>query len=154
MAKNGFYVKLGNGSSKCQHVYVRNIAFAHILAAAELINGNKKIAGNAYFITDGPGSNFFGFFDQIVEGAGYKIFPKNFRIPKWPAFAIASIVEFFAFILRPIKKTNPEFSRFAVMYTCNDFTFTSDRAKTDFGYEPKYLKEEAIERTIEFYKKG
>ena len=30
MAKKGFYVRLGNGRSKCQHVYVRNIAHAHV----------------------------------------------------------------------------------------------------------------------------
>jgi nucleoside-diphosphate-sugar epimerase len=60
--------------------------------------------------------------------------------------------EFIAFILRPIKHYNPKFSRFAVVYTCTDFTFSSDRAKKDFGFEPKYSVEEAIERTAEHYK--
>ncbi len=77
MAKTGFYVRLGNGKSKCQHVYVGNMAHAHVLAANALLQNNKKIMGNAYLITDGPGSNFFKFFDKIVSGAGYKIFPKN-----------------------------------------------------------------------------
>jgi len=152
MAKGGFYVRLGNGKAKCQHVYVRNMAHAHVLAAAELMKGNKNILGNSYLITDGPGSNFFTFFDQIVSGAGYKIFPKNLWIPKWLAYLMGSISEFFAWMISPIKKYNPKFSRFAVIYTCNDFTFNSEKAKKDFGWEPKYSMQKAIENTIRYYK--
>jgi nucleoside-diphosphate-sugar epimerase len=154
MAKTGFYVRLGNGKSRCQHVYVGNMAHAHVLAANALLENNEKIIGNAYLITDGPGSNFFTFFDKIVLGAGYKIFPKNFWIPKWLAYAMGSVSEFMAWIISPVKKYNPKFSRFAVIYTCNDFTFNSNRAKTDFGWEPKYSTPEAIEKTISYYKKS
>ncbi len=154
MAKSGFYVRLGNGQSKCQHVYVRNMAHAHVLAANALLNGNKKILGNAYLITDGPGSNFFTFFDQIVAGAGYKIFPKNLWLPRWLAYLMGSISEFVAWMVSPVKKYNPKFSRFAVIYTCNDFTFKTNKAKNDFGWEPKYSTEQALENTIRFYKKG
>jgi nucleoside-diphosphate-sugar epimerase len=128
------------------------MAHAHILAANALFQHNKKILGKAYLITDGPGSNFFNFFDQIVIGAGYKIFPNNLWIPKWLAFTMGAFAEFGAWIISPIKKYNPKFSRFAVVYTCNDFTFSSDRAKADFGWAPKYQTPEAIENTIRYYK--
>lgn len=153
MAKSGFYVRLGNGKSKCQHVYVGNMAHAHVLAANALLQNNEKVLGKAYLITDGPGSNFFTFFDQIVSGSGYKLFPKNLWIPKWLAFVMGSASEFVAWLISPVKKYNPKFSRFAVIYTCNDFTFNSNRAKNDFGWEPKYSTPEAIEKTIYFYKK-
>lgn len=153
MAKNGFYVRLGNGKSKCQHVYVGNMAHAHVLAAYALLQNNEKVLGKAYLITDGTGSNFFTFFDQIVAGAGYKIFPKNLWIPHWLAFAMGSVSEFVAWLVSPIKKYNPKFSRFAVIYTCNNFTFNSNRAKNDFGWEPKYSADQSIENTISYYKK-
>lgn len=153
MAKTGFYVRLGNGKSKCQHVYVENMAHAHVLAANALLQKNEKVIGNTYLITDGPGSNFFTFFDKIVVGAGYKIFPKNRWIPQLLAFAMGSISEFIAWLVSPIKKYNPKFSRFAVIYTCNDFTFNSNKAKTDFGWKPKYSTPAAIENTINYYKK-
>ena len=153
MAKSGFYVRLGNGKSLCQHVYVGNMAYAHVLAVAALLSGNKKVLGKAYLITDGPASNFFKFFDQIVIGAGYRIFPKNLWLPKWFAYSLGSISEFIAWLVSPIKKYNPKFSRFAVIYTCNDFTFKTNRAKEHFGWEPKYSKEIAIENTISFYQK-
>ncbi len=152
MAKNGFYVRLGNGEAKCQHVYVRNMAHAHILIAKAFKDKNEVVNGNVYFITDGPGTNFFKFFDQVVEGAGYKIWPKNLWLPQWLAYFIGSLTEFYAWIISPIKKTNPKFSRFAVAYTCSDFTFNASKAKRDFGYVPKYSEEEGLLRTIAFYK--
>ena len=153
MAKSGFYVRLGNGKSKCQHVYVGNMAYAHILATAALWKGKSKIAGGTYFITDGDASNFFKFFDKVVAGAGYNIFPKNLWLPKGPAYAIGSISEFIALLRRPVKKYNPKFSRFAVTYTCTDFTFSAKKAEKDFGFRPKYSRREALTKTIGYYKK-
>jgi len=153
MAKTGFYVRLGNGKSKCQHVYVGNMAYAHIQVARNLLDNNKKVEGSIYFITDGSGYNFFSFFDQIVERSGYRIWPRNLWLPRWIAYAIGSFLEFIAFLFRPIKHYNPKFSRFAVIYTCTDFTFSSNQAEQDFGYKPKYSYEDAMERTVTYYRK-
>jgi nucleoside-diphosphate-sugar epimerase len=153
MAKGGFYVQLGNGKSKSQHVYGGNIAWAHILAAHSLLTGNKEINGKAYFITDGPGSNFFTFYTSIVEAAGYKIRPRNFWIPRGIALVLGFLSEGVAFMIRPIKKYQPKMSRFAVIYTCSDFTFTSARANRDFGFKPKYDQQEAFDRTVRYYKR-
>jgi sterol-4alpha-carboxylate 3-dehydrogenase (decarboxylating) len=153
MAKTGFYIRLGNGKSKCQHVYVGNMAYAHVLLAKALMEDSQAIRGNVYFITDGPGTNFFKFFDKIIIGIGYKFWPKNLWLPKWIAYPMASISEFIALMARPVKSYNPKFSRFAVTYTGTDFTFNSYRAKIDFGFTPKYTEQEAIEKTIQFYKK-
>lgn len=151
MANKGFYVRLGNGKARCQHVYVGNMAHAHVQLASALYNGNEKVADQIYFITDGEGSNFFRFFDQIVSGAGYKIFPKNLWLPKGLAYTIGWLSEVFAIAIRPIKKVYPKFSRFAVVYTCTDFTFSSRKAKVDFDYKLKYSTEEAMKRTIAYY---
>jgi nucleoside-diphosphate-sugar epimerase len=152
MAKGGFYVRLGDGSSRSQHVYVRNMAWAHVLAVKGLLEQNSAIAGQAYFITDGPPENFFRFFDRIVEGAGYRIRPKNFWIPRNIAYFMGTVSELIAFLVRPVKKYTPKFSRFAVIYTCSDFTFTSAKAQKDFGFEPKYSAEEAYRLTVEHYR--
>jgi nucleoside-diphosphate-sugar epimerase len=152
MAKTGFYVRLGNGKSICQHVYVGNMAYAHVLAAAEMWKGNKKLSGEIFFITDGEGTNFFKFFDQVVRGAGYKIFPKNLWLPKGLAWTIGSISEVVAIAISPIKKYNPTFSRFAVTYTCTDFTFSAKKAEEHFGFKPKYSTNQALENTIAYYK--
>lgn len=153
MAKGGFYIRLGNGKSRCQHVYVGNIAYAHILAALALLANNNTIAGNAYFITDGPGSNFFSFYDRIIEEADYRIWPKNLWLPWGFAMMLGILSEALAFLVRPVKKYTPKMSRFAVTYTCTDFTFNSEKARKDFGFVPKYSEEEAFDRTVAFYRK-
>jgi nucleoside-diphosphate-sugar epimerase len=151
MAKGGFYVRLGNGKAKCQHIYVGNIAIGHLQAAAALIAGNDHIGGEVYFMTDAQGSNFFEFFDQVVIGAGYRIWPKNLWIPRPIAFAMGSMSEFFALLIRPFKKYHPKFSRFAVVYTCTEYTFNHNKARNDFGFKPRYSQQEALARTIEYY---
>lgn len=153
MARKGFYVRLGNGRSKCQHVYVGNMAHAHVLAVKALLEKEPVVAGKVYFITDGPGTNFFSFFDPIVTGAGYRIFPKNLWLPEGLAYAIGSISEFFAWLVRPIVRYYPKFSRFAVTYTCTDFTFSSAKAEKELGFRPKYSQAEALKRTVEYYRK-
>jgi len=153
MAKSGFYTRIGNGTALSQHVYSGNMAWAHVLAAKALVDGNKNICGNAYFITDIESSNFFNFFDEIVSKSGYKIWPKNLWLPKGLSYFLGTVSEYIAFAVRPIKYYNPKFSRFAVMYTSTDFTFSAEKAKRDFGFGPKYSKEEALKRTVAFFRK-
>ncbi len=152
MAKGGFYIRLGNGKSRSQHVYVGNIAYAHVLAASALLANNNAVAGNVYFITDGPGSNFFTFYDRIISEAGYRIWPKNLWLPRGLAMTLGILSETFAVLIRPVKRYTPKMSRFAVTYTCTDFTFNSEKARKDFGFVPKYNAEVAFERTVQFYK--
>lgn len=151
MAKGGFYIRLGNGKSKSQHVYVGNVAYAHILAGKALINNNEAVFGQCYFVTDSEGKNFFKFFDHIVQESGYKIWPPNLWIPKWLGLGLGAISELVAKAIRPIKYYNPRLSRFAVLYTCSNFTFNSKKALNDFNYIVKYDPTEAIEKTCQYY---
>jgi nucleoside-diphosphate-sugar epimerase len=154
MARKGFYVRLGNGKSRCQHAYVGNVAHAHVLAAAALLDGNGTIAGRAYFITDGPPSNFFTFFDAFVEAAGYSIRPRNAWLPRWFAYALGCISESVAFLLRPVHRYAPKMSRFAVTYTCTDYTFRPDRAEKELGFRPRYSRQEAFDRTVAYFRRN
>ncbi len=47
---------------------------------------------------------------------------------------------------------NPKVSRFAVNYTCNDFTCTSAAAERDFGFIPVYSTGQAMSRTIDWFR--
>ena len=152
MARGGLYVHLGNGQSRSQHAYGGNVAYAHLLAAVALLNGPGTVAGECYFITDSEGSNFFTFFDRIVEGAGYRIRPKNLWLPRWFAYGLGGISEFIAFLWRPIKRYSPKMSRFAVTYICTDYTFASGKARRDFGFIPRYSEKEAFERTVRHFR--
>lgn len=152
MARSGFYVRIGNGRALNQHIYVGNMAWAHVQLAGALVNGHQAVAGQAYFITDGPGTNFFKFFDEIVGRSGYKIRPKNLWLPRWLMYSMGVCAELIALLVRPVKYYSPKLSRFAVLYTTTDFTFNSAKAIRDFGFVPKYNKEEALARTVAFFR--
>ncbi len=152
MAKGGFYVRLGDGTTKSQHVYVGNMAWAHLLAAKALWEEKPGVAGSIYFITDSPPSNFFTFFEPVIEAAGYRVWPKNFWIPRDVAYALGFLSEMMAKAVSPFKKYTPKMSRFAVTYTCGDFTFRTGKAGRELGFIPKYSPEEAFARTVSAYK--
>lgn len=154
LAEKGPYIRIGNGEALCQHVYVGNVAHAHLLALKALLTDGSSTAGNVYFLTDSPPKNFFKFLDPVVEASGYTIKPKNLWIPKRIMFVLGCLAEAGAWLIRPFKKINPNVSRFAVSYTCNDFTFSGDRARRDFEYEPKYDHEEAFKTTTGWFKKN
>ena len=146
-AKSGFYARIGNGRTRCMHIYVGNAAHAHLLAAKALHEGNRASAGKVYFLVDSPPKNFFVFLERILEKAGVRIWPKNLWIPGWVLYPFALAAEAAAFFLRPVVRIHPKLSRFAISYICNDFTLKGDRAAIDFGFLPKYTEDAAVERS-------
>ncbi|MDP4280606.1 MAG: NAD-dependent epimerase/dehydratase family protein [Bacteroidota bacterium] len=151
-ARSGFYTRMGKATVKCQQVYVENVAFAHIQAASELWKGNTRPAGNIYFITDGPGMNYFQFFDHIIREAGYRIWSINLWVPFRMTRVLRNIFDRFTHSLKPGREINLKLNRFSMIYLCNDFTFSSEKAAEDFGFRVKYPQEEAIRRTIDYYR--
>jgi nucleoside-diphosphate-sugar epimerase len=159
LAIQGPYVRIGDGSAVQQLVYVGNLAHAHLLACRELLEAGREgrepsCGGKPYFITDAPPENFFRFFDRIVEESGYIIRPANLWIPKPVMMTAGIIAESLAFLARPFIHWNPKVSRFAVNYTCSDFTFSSDSAGRDFGFKPKYDLNEALRWTAEWFRRN
>ena len=150
-AEKGIYVSIGRGRSRCMHVYAGNMAFAHVLAGLALLEGNPEVRGMAYFITDGPPANFFDFFNPLVEASGYRLRPRNLRLPCTLAYVIGAISEWLAILVRPIKKYRPIMSRFAATYPCTDYIFNAERARKDFGFRIKYSAAEATRRTTSWY---
>lgn len=134
--------KLGNGTARFSHVYSENAAHAHILAAKHLLK-DSPVAGNYYFIADHyPAENLFDFMEPFLTGLGLE--PPKRSIPYPIAYMLGWINE----------KINPlsNFNRFAVIQTCIDHTFTHKKATCDFGYEPIVSKEEAFNRTLNWFK--
>lgn len=142
MAKANNNLKLGNGTACFSHVYSENAAHAHILAAKHLKPGSP-VVGESYFVTDHqPANNLFTFMEPFLVGLGLPT-PKR-AIPYRLAYVFAWFAEKFA--------PNSNFNRFAVVQTCVDHTFVHNKATKDFGYEPIVSKDEAFERTLQWFK--
>lgn len=48
MARKGLYARIGDGNARCQHVYVGNVAWAHVVAAHALRDGESPARGQVY----------------------------------------------------------------------------------------------------------
>lgn len=142
-------VRFGDGSAHFDHVYVDNVAHAHLLAAQALADAPESLAGKAYFVGDHPGGNFFEFLAPLFEAAGAHL-PKR-QLPTGIALFAATVTELLYGVLgRVVPSFNPQFSRYVVRTLAQDWTFSYARATRDFGYRPLVSLEEARERTAEW----
>lgn len=142
-------VRIGDGRARFSHVYVDNVAHAHVLAARALSEGSR-VSGRAYFVVDAPPQNFFDFVAPFLEQVGVE--RSSMRVPAWSARSLAWANEW---LLRGFGRwlgREPGLTRYAVAATCVDFWFRHDRATADFGYHPIVPLEEAQRRTAEWFR--
>jgi nucleoside-diphosphate-sugar epimerase len=148
----GLPFRIGDGKARFQHVYVGNVAHAHVLAAARLLESDSPIRGRSYFITDdSPLLNFFEFMEPIVEGVGLRLPPRSRRLPASLMLGIGALLEATAAVCAPFFRFTPTLTRSSVRFVCHDHTFVGDAARRDLGYAPIYGEAEAMERTIAYF---
>jgi len=149
----GLPFRIGDGSAAFQHVYVGNVAHAHVLALRRLLEPGAAVAGQCYFITDdSPAVNFFDFMDPIVTALGYSLPPRSRSVPYPVMLGLGAVVEGAAAVLRPFRRFAPTLTRSSVRFICHDHTFVGDKARRDFDYRPIYSEAEALERTIAYFR--
>lgn len=145
--------RIGNGRAAFQHVYVGNVAHAHVLAMRALLEPQSQPGGEVYFVTDdSPAVNFFDFMEPILNQLGHTLPPKSRSIPYPVMFSIGALLEGIAFACRPIFRFVPTLTRSSVRFIGHDHTFKGDKARRDFGYEPIYTEAEALERTVDWFR--
>jgi nucleoside-diphosphate-sugar epimerase len=143
---------MGDGSARCQHVYVHNVAHAHCLAARSLLAAGAVAGGRAYFVTDAPPANFFDYLEPVVRGAGGRVLPRWVSLPRGLMYVLGAALDGLSWLARPVVRFTPQLSRFAVTYICQDFTFSDARARQELGYAPVYSEAESFARTIRWFR--
>ena len=143
MAQKGNKIKMGSGKAKFSHIYSGNAAYGHILAAKHLCSNLPDISGNCYFLSEKQYTqNLFNFISSFLEALNLP--PPKISIPYRIAYVLAWLSEKIGL------KSN--FNRFSVIQTCLHHTFSSEKAKRDFGFKPIFSKEEAFRRTVNWFK--
>jgi len=141
IAQSGKYTVVGDGTSKCNHIYVDNMAHAFNLAVDRL-NEASPLAGQSYFITDYAPSNFFEFFKPFLDALGIRY--TESRLSAGLSMLLARGSE----RLYQLKGGSaPVISRYAVAATARDFWFNHDKAARDFDYAPVVSEADAFDRT-------
>jgi len=145
--------RIGDSTAPFEHVYVGNVARAHLLAVTRLAEGDPTPAGQAYFVTDEtPAVGFLDFMEHILTPLGYTLPPASRRIPYALAFALGAAAEAASFLCRPFFRFTPTLTRSSVRFVCHEHTFRGEKLRRDLGYAPAYDAATARERTIAYFR--
>ncbi|MEI6231662.1 MAG: NAD-dependent epimerase/dehydratase family protein [Planctomycetota bacterium] len=136
---------VGDGKNKVDLTFVDNAAVAHLLAC-DVMTG-KRVAGEAYFISDGQ---------PVVLWDWINDFFRRMRLPKvqrsvstGTAYYVGACLEAAFWLIR--RRKEPPMTRFlAKTLSCSHY-YSIHKARRDFGYKPVVSNEDGVKRTVEFF---
>lgn len=130
---------IGPAGKKVDAVYIDNAALAHICAMQRLSIGSK-IAGKAYYVTNGePWPT-----EDIINGflSAAHLPPVTRRISLPVAYRLGAFFEF-AYTFFRIKK-EPPLTRFAVLQLGTSHWYETRAAREELGYIPRISMREGL----------
>lgn len=154
LAKNtGFYVRIDCENGLAEHVYVGNVAWGFVCAEINLYKGkiNESSTGKSYFITDdSPKRSLYGHMDAVLAGIGLK--PCPFVLPLWlivyPLYLLFIILS----LISTVYRVNFFVGISSFLSLKRVYLFSYNEAKERLGYEPLYTYDEAVSRTVKYFK--
>ena len=130
-ASSGRLRSVGDRSNLISMSYVENVAHAH-LQAAEKLNPDAPVAGEAYFINEREPVNLWNWIDEILQLANLPPVKKN--ISAKAAWRIGAVLETI-FQWLPAS-WEPPMTRFVASQLSQSHYYSIARAEQDFGYQP------------------
>lgn len=150
---------IGAGVNKLDWTYVGNVARAHLLAAEQLLRadggesaGARRMAGRAYFITNDDPRPFWGVIGDVLAGLGYE--RPHIRLPFALVYAISLAVAATAALLHAAcgATLSTDFTPSRILLATCERQMRCDAARRDFGYMPQVSMDEALARTVAWFR--
>ncbi|HQI73553.1 MAG: NAD-dependent epimerase/dehydratase family protein [Smithella sp.] len=142
-AKLGRLKIVGSGKNLVDVTYIQNAVDAHILAF-EKLSSQSALAGQAYFIGQERPVVLWDFINEIL--VRHHLSPITKKVPAGLAFNIGL---FFESWYRFFKiNEEPPMTRFVSLQFSRSHYFSHEKAKNDFGYDPKISIEQALDLTV------
>ena len=143
-ARQGRLKIVGAGKNLVDVTYIQNAVDAHV-QAFEKLSPQSALAGQAYFIGQERPVVLWDFINEILARNNLPRITK--RVPEKAAFNIGL---FFECWYRFFKMTGePPMTRFVALQFSRSHYFSHQKAKKDFGYDPKISIEQALDLTTE-----
>lgn len=134
---------INQGKHKTCPTYVENLSHAVSLASF-----HKDACGESFIITDGLDITWRTFTEMLAEAVGAP--NPHLSIPFRVGYSLAYILEL---IYKTAGSNNaPLFTRYRMSNGGRDYFFSIAKAERVLGYKPEIKLEEAISRTINWYK--
>jgi 3beta-hydroxy-delta5-steroid dehydrogenase/steroid delta-isomerase len=145
-ARGRYVAKIGDGSALSDNTFIDNLVDGEIEAARHLLPGSP-VCGQAYFVTDGRPLNYFDFFRPVVEALGFR-HPVR-AVPAGLVAASMSVWEALHHALGELGVPRPPLLSLEVRKIAVSHYNRIDKARRDFGWQPRVSPEEAIGRMVE-----
>ncbi|MFQ5867478.1 MAG: NAD-dependent epimerase/dehydratase family protein [bacterium] len=143
LLEKGQMVYINRGRALTCPTYIENLVDAVLLAG-----GRKDTVGETYIITDGLKITWKEYIDKIAEKLGVR--RPLFSIPYCLAYSAGGICEAILKLFR--SKRPPIITRYRIANAGKNYHFSIEKAKTKLGYQPRVSLDEAIQRTVKWYK--
>ncbi len=147
-ARSGRLRRVGSGNNLISMSYVENAAAAH-LQAADRLDVESPVAGQAYFINEPEPVNLWNWVDEILALAGEP--PLKKRISANMAYGIGAACEAVYSLLR--LKSEPPMTRFLALQLSGSHYYSVAKAQHDFGYQPIVSVAEGMRRMAAEWRK-
>lgn len=142
-AREGKLIQVGDGTNKVDMVYVEDAAYAH-LQAADALKPGAPVCGANYFITQDEPVNLWEWIRNLL--IRLDIAPPKHNISLRTARAIGTVMES-AYRWLPLQG-EPRMTRFLASELAMSHYYDISRAKNDFGYQPQWTMDAALEKTL------
>ncbi|OLL26523.1 Sterol-4-alpha-carboxylate 3-dehydrogenase, decarboxylating [Neolecta irregularis DAH-3] len=139
--------QIGDNLNLFDFTYVGNAVHAHILAAEKLLDSQTvdKVAGEAFFITNGEPIYFWDFPLAVWAHLGHCP-PYIIRFPRIVGIGLAAMVEALSYF----RGKEAGFTRFRVKFACASRYYNISKARDILGYKPLVSLDEGIKRTLKW----
>ncbi len=136
-------VYINRGRALTCPTYIENLVDAILLAGSR-----KDTVGETFIITDGLKITWKEYIDKIAEKLG--VGRPLFSTPYCLAYSAGAVCEAILKLFR--SKKPPIITRYRIAIAGKDYHFSIEKARTKLGYQPRISLDEAMERTVEWYK--
>ncbi|MCB0353725.1 MAG: NAD-dependent epimerase/dehydratase family protein, partial [Bdellovibrionales bacterium] len=143
-AKTGRLVQVGEGQNLVDLSFIEDCVEAHLAAGESLLAHDARAAGKAYFISQGEPVKMWHWINEVLKRNGVHPITKrvSFRFADTAALFLETMSR-----LSPIP-FEPPLTRFLVSEMATDHYFSIRAAQRDFGYQPRFSIEEALDITF------
>ncbi|KXS12447.1 NAD(P)-binding protein [Gonapodya prolifera JEL478] len=141
-------IRIGGHTPSCQHAYAGNVAHAHAYVALRVATNHtvrSSVGGHIFFIVDQAPSNVFDLLALVVRKMGWE--PPTTRLPDIVARTVGTITDDLTTLVSPVWSVRPKFTYSTVDMILTPRSVNGHKLKRETGWRPKYLEEEAEERT-------
>lgn len=142
-AERGQLKIVGDGENLVDITFVKNAAYAHLLAFDALDRGTA--GGKAYFIGQERPVKLWVLINKILEGAGLEPIHKHisFRCAYWAGWAMELFYKLF------LRVKMPPMTRVLATVLSKNHYFSHERAYRDLGYVPQITIEQGLSELIQ-----